>query len=80
MLCRLPADAVLRSSSRAAATLLPGPAKPKAKRGEAGSRTETLPVVADVLDHGVISALIIRAVGKSAAATSGGRAQSPLRG
>ncbi len=80
MLCRLPADAVLRSSSRAAATLLPGPAKPKAKRGEAGSRTETLPVVADVLDHGVISALIIRAVGKSAPATSGGRAQSPLRG
>lgn len=76
MLCRLPADAVLRSSSRAAASLLPGPARSKAKRSEPGGRTETLPVVADVLDHGAISALIIRAVGKSAVA--GSRSSRPI--
>jgi hypothetical protein len=78
MLCRLPADAVLRSSCTAATAMLPSAARPKAKKDGAEAkdsgtkRVETLPVLADVLDHGSLAAIIVRAVGKPAATPSRG--------
>lgn len=61
-LVRLPADAVLRSSCNAARTVLsPGKARRPASRG--AGPVETLPVLADVLDHGSVLAMVVKQIG-----------------
>jgi hypothetical protein len=61
----LPADAVLQSSCAAARALLGArtPARAASPRG-AKETVETLPVLADALDYGVVAALTVKPLGR----------------